>query len=96
LITGKASRAAESVKKALDIVISTLKARNFTVSVNYSVGEDAIGKIISQLNLLVIEVTISGAGAHVSLESTDTYELLNSKFELTLKDDFHLLLIFLD
>jgi hypothetical protein len=65
-ISGKASRAAESVKKTLDIVISTLKGRNFIVSVIYGDGEGAIGKIKSHLNLLGIEVDISGAGAHAS------------------------------
>jgi Zinc knuckle len=65
-ISGKAGRAAETVKKALDIVLSTLKARNFVTSVIYSDGEGAIAKIKPHLNLLGIEVDISGAGGHVS------------------------------
>jgi hypothetical protein len=48
--SGKPSRAAETVKKALDIVISTMKSRNFVVSVIYSDGEGAIGKVKPQLN----------------------------------------------
>jgi hypothetical protein len=64
--SGKPSRAAETVKKALDIVISTMKSRNFEVSVIYSDGEGAIGKLKPQLNALGIEVDISGAGGHVS------------------------------
>ena len=65
-ISGKASRAAESVKKAIEIILSTLRARNFTTSVIYSDGEGAIAKLKSQLNQLGIEVDISGAGGHVS------------------------------
>jgi hypothetical protein len=64
--TGKASRNAESVKKALDIVISTLAARNFKTAMIYSDGEGAIGKLKPYLNRLGIEVDISGAGGHVS------------------------------
>jgi hypothetical protein len=46
-ISGKASRAAESVKKALEIILSTLRARNFMTSVIYSDGEGAIAKLKS-------------------------------------------------
>jgi hypothetical protein len=63
--SGKASRAAESVKKAIDIIISNMKSRNFEVSVIYSDGEGAIGKIMHQLNKLGIEVDNSGAAGHV-------------------------------
>jgi hypothetical protein len=65
-ITVKASRAAEHVKVCLDIILSTLKARNFPVSVIYSDGEGAIAKLKSQFNALGIEVDISGSGGHVS------------------------------
>jgi hypothetical protein len=64
--TVKASRAAEHVKVCLDIILSTLKARNFSVSVIYSDGEGAIAKLKSQFNALGIEVDISGSGGHVS------------------------------
>ena len=65
-LSGKASRAAEPVKKAMDIILSTLKSRNFVVSAIYSDGEGAIGKIKPQLNMMGIEVDISGAGGHVA------------------------------
>jgi hypothetical protein len=55
---GKPRRAAETVKKTFDIVISTMKSRNFVVSVIYSDGEGAIGKLKPQLNALGIEVDI--------------------------------------
>jgi Reverse transcriptase (RNA-dependent DNA polymerase)/Zinc knuckle len=65
-ISGKASRNAESVKKAIDIIISTLLARNFKATVIYSDGEGAMGKLKPQLNKMGLEVDISGAGGHVS------------------------------
>ena len=64
--SGKASRNAESIKKALDIIISTMAARNFRTAMIYSDGEGAIGKLKPYLNKLGIEVDISGAGGHVS------------------------------
>lgn len=65
-VSGKSSRSAENIKKALNIVISTLQSRNFVTSVIYSDGEGAIGKIKMQLNSMGIEVDISGAGGHVA------------------------------
>jgi hypothetical protein len=65
-VLGKPSRAAEPVKKAMEVIISTLRSRNFMVSAIYSDGEGAIGKIKPQLNMLGIEVDISGAGGHVA------------------------------
>jgi hypothetical protein len=64
--SGKANKNADSVKKALDIIIATLKARNFVVSAIYSDGEGAIAKLKPCLNQLGIEVDVSGAGGHVS------------------------------
>ena len=61
--SGKASRAAESVKKALDIILSTLKGRNFVTQAIFSDGEGAIAKLKPHLNSMGIEVDISGAGA---------------------------------
>jgi hypothetical protein len=65
-LLGKASRAAEPVKKALEVILSTLKSRNFVPTVIYSDGEGAIAKIKPHLNMMGIEVDISGAGGHVS------------------------------
>jgi hypothetical protein len=65
-VSGKPSRAAEPVKKSMDVIISTLRSRNFIVSAIYSDGEGAIGKIKPQLNMLGIEVDISGAGGYVA------------------------------
>lgn len=64
--SGKPSRTAESVKKCLDVIISTLKSRNFIVSLIMSDGEGAIGKLTPDLERLSIEVNISGAGGHIA------------------------------
>ena len=64
--TGKPSRCAESVKKCLDIIVATLMSRNFIVSLIMFDGEGAIGKLVTYLERLSIEVNISGAGGHVA------------------------------
>ena len=64
--SGKPSRAAESVKKCIDVITSTLMARNFKVSMIMTDGEGAIAKLKPYLNNLGIEVDISGAGGHVA------------------------------
>ena len=64
--SGKPSRSAESVKKCLDIIMSTLLSRNFSISLVMTDGEGAIGKLIPYLNKLGIEVDVSGAGGHVA------------------------------
>ena len=64
--TGKPSRCAESVKRCLDIILATLKSRNFIVSIIMSDGEGAIAKISTYLEKLSIEVNVTGAGGHVA------------------------------
>ena len=61
----KAQRTAAAVKLGLDEMIGTLQSRGFVVTVIYSDGEGAIGKVKPYLNFLGIEVDISGAGGHV-------------------------------
>ena len=55
--SGKPSRTAESVKKCLDVIISTLKSRNFVVSLIMSDGEGAIGKLVPYLTSAALEDT---------------------------------------
>jgi hypothetical protein len=57
--SGKSIRGADSIKKALDIIVSTLAGRNFKTAIIYSDGEGAIGKLKPQLNKLGREVDIS-------------------------------------
>jgi hypothetical protein len=87
-ITEKASTAAELIKKCLDIILPTLKTRNFSVSVIYSDGESAIAKLKSQLNALGIEVDISGAGGHIS-RVENVFVSSKKVFELTCKAGFY-------
>ena len=62
----KPSRAATVVKEALVQMISALASRNFVVQMIMSDGEGAIGKLKIQLQMLGIEVDITGAGGHVA------------------------------
>ena len=64
--TFQSSRSAAVVKKGLDGFISTLTSRNFVTRLIMSDGEGAVGAIKDDLNLLGIEVDVSGAGGHVS------------------------------
>jgi hypothetical protein len=86
---------AESVKKALEIILSTLRARNFTTSVIYCDGEGAIAKLKSQLNQLGIEVVLV-ALVDMFHELKGAYESSQNESGLTWKASFHLLSIFLD
>ena len=59
-------RSAIVVKKAIDSFIATLASRNFVTRLIMSDGEGAVGVIKDDLNMLGIEVDISGAGRHVA------------------------------
>jgi hypothetical protein len=63
---GRSSRAAATVRKGLELFLGILSAHNFQTSVIMSDGEGAIGKLSVELNVLGVEVDISGAGGHVS------------------------------
>ena len=54
------------VKKGIDGFVATLASRNFVTRMIMSDGEGAVGKIKEDLNMLGIEVDISGAGGHVA------------------------------
>ena len=58
----KPSRAATVVKEALVEMIAALASRNFIVQMVMSDGEGAIGKLKNQLQMLVIDVDVTGAG----------------------------------
>lgn len=74
-ITGKANRATEQVKRALDIILTTLKSLKFITTAIYSDGEEAIAKMKPHLNNMGIEVDISG-------ELGDTSQGLNGVIAL--------------
>ena len=59
-------RSAAAVKKGIEGFVATLASRNFVTRLIMSDGEGAIGKIKSDLNMLGMEVDISGAGGHVA------------------------------
>lgn len=58
----KGSRSASVIKKGILGFIATLASRNFVTRVIMSDGEGAVGQITEELNLLGMEVDISGAG----------------------------------
>ena len=60
------SRSASIIRDGILGFISTLASRNFVTRLVMSDGEGAIGKITGDLNLLGVEVDISGAGGHVA------------------------------
>ena len=62
----KPSRAATVVKEALVEMIAALASRNFIVQMVISDGEGAIGKLKNQLQMLGIDVDVTGAGGHVA------------------------------
>ena len=59
-------RSAVVVKKGIEGFIATLASRNFITRMIMSDGEGADGRIKGELNMLGIEVDISGAGGHVA------------------------------
>lgn len=59
-------RSAVVVKKGIEGFVATLASRNFVTRLIMSDGEGAIGKIKGDLNMLGMEVDISGAGGHVA------------------------------
>ena len=63
---GKASRAAEVVKRGITYFINVLASQHFTTPLLMSDGEGAIAKLTSELNAIGVEVDISGAGGHVA------------------------------
>ena len=62
----KGSRSASTIKKGILGFVATLASRNFVTRLIMSDGEGAIGQISDELNLLGMEVDISGAGGHVA------------------------------
>ena len=59
-------RSAVVVKKGIEGFIATLASRNFVTRMIMSDGEGEVGRIKGELNMLGIEVDISGAGGHVA------------------------------
>ena len=54
------------MKGALEDMLCTLKSKDFSVRVIMSDGKGAVGKIVTHLRALGIEVDISAAGGHVA------------------------------
>jgi hypothetical protein len=59
------SRAAEAVRRGILYFYGVLSSQNFQVEVIMSDGEGAVGKLMTELNSLGMEVDVSGAGGHV-------------------------------
>ena len=64
--TMRSSRSAELEVSGLDGFIATLASRNFVTRLIMSDGEGAVGAIKDDLNILGIEVDVSGAGGDVA------------------------------
>jgi Reverse transcriptase (RNA-dependent DNA polymerase) len=62
----KPSRAAEAVRRGIQYFLGVLHSQGFSAKLIMSDGEGAIAKIRTELNLLGVEVDISGAGGHVA------------------------------
>jgi Zinc knuckle len=62
----KPSRAAEAVKKGIQYFLGVLQSQAFRAKLIMSDGEGAIAKLKTELDLLGIEVDVSGAGGHVA------------------------------
>jgi hypothetical protein len=62
----KAQRTASAVKEGLDSMMGTMIGQGCSVSAIFSDGEGAIRKLKTHLNMLGIELDISGAGGHVA------------------------------
>ena len=62
----KAVRAAANVKKRIDHFVAMLASQNFKTAMIMSDGKRGVTSIIPELEVLGIEVDISGAGGHVA------------------------------
>jgi hypothetical protein len=62
----KPSRAAAAVKKGIDYFMGVLQSQDFKAKLIMSDGEGAVAKLKTELNMLGVEVDISGAGGHVA------------------------------
>jgi hypothetical protein len=65
LDTSKPSRAAEVVRKGLLYFYGVLASQHFEAPLLMSDWEGAVGKLVTELNSLGVEVDVSGAGGHV-------------------------------
>ena len=66
LDTSKSTRCASVIKKGIMDMVSTLRSRNFFVTIIMTDGEGAIGAVSTELKQMGIELDVSGAGGHVS------------------------------
>ena len=66
LDTSMATRSASVIKKGIVDMVSTLRSRNFLVTVIMTDGEGTIGAVAPELKQMGIELDVSGAGGHVS------------------------------
>jgi hypothetical protein len=65
LDTNKPSKAAEVVKRGILYFYGVLASQQFQAPPLMSDGAGAVGKLVTELNSLGVEVDISGAGGHV-------------------------------
>ena len=62
----KPSRAADTVRRGIQYFLGVLQSQGFEAKLIMSDGEGAVAKLKTELNLLGVEVDISGAGGHVA------------------------------
>jgi hypothetical protein len=62
----KPSRAAAAVKKGIDYFMGVMQSQDFKAKLIISDGKEAVAKLKTKMNLLGVEVDISGAGGHVA------------------------------
>jgi hypothetical protein len=66
LVLAVPQRTASAVKEGLDSMVGTMVGEGFSVSTIFSDGEGAVGKLKTHLNMLEIELDVSGGGGHVA------------------------------
>ena len=62
----KPSRAADTVRRGIQYFLGVLQSQGFEAKLIMSDGEGAVSKLKTELNLLGVEVDVSGAGGHVA------------------------------
>ena len=72
LVLKKSIRSVEHVRKGIAHFLGVLGSQGFKTSVIMSDGEGAVITLVDELG---VDVDISGAGSHTSLESNEGFEL---------------------
>jgi hypothetical protein len=62
----KPSRVADVVRRGVQYLLGVLQSQGFEAKLIMSDGEGAVAKLRTELNLLGVEMDVSGAGGHVA------------------------------